>query len=408
MNRNFLNLSAIWLVFLLIGAYYCRLIPLWEGFDEWGHYAFVEHLRLHHGALPRTTDRVTEEIRQSVQSARIRHEASDPLFVFEAQQPPLYYWILSIPNRIWLGADISTRVHRLRILSVLLASLAIPFAYLAALQLFYSRRIALSVCALIAVMPMLMIDIARIGNESLAIALASWLILLLLRKKAPALGIALGLGLLTKAYFLAFIPILILRRRIYSLLVAIVIGGWWYWRNFRLTGTWTGEIMDVAATRLGWSVKLAAVGKVHWLRVLDVALWTHIWTGAWSFFTLRSWMYRVFELIFALLAIMVVYGLAKRPFGHFKRKLALLCSIELLFAIGIAYQALSIFLEKNISFGPGWYFYALVVAEALLLTSGMLILAGRRRVLFAMGFLIALFAAMNVYSAVFILARHYR
>jgi hypothetical protein len=155
-------------------------------------------------------------------------------------------------------------------------------------------------------------------------------------------------------------------------------------------------------------VKLAAVGKVHWLRVLDVALWTHIWTGAWSFFTLRSWMYRVFELIFALLAIMVVYGLAKRPFGHFKRKLALLCSIELLFAIGIAYQALSIFLSKNIYFGPGWYFYALVVAEVLLLTSGMLILAGRRRVLFAMGFLIALFAAMNVYSAVFILARHYR
>jgi hypothetical protein len=407
MNRNFLNLFAIWLIFLIRGVFYSNLIPMWEGFDEWGHYAFVEHLRLHAGALPRTTDRVTEEIRQSVQSARIQHEASDPLFVFEAQQPPLYYWILSIPNRMWIGADISTRVHRLRISSVLLASLAIPFAYLAALHLFYSRRIALGVCALIAVMPMLTIDIARIGNESLGVAVASWLILLLLQKKDPALGLALGLGLLTKAYFLAFIPILILRRRLYSLAVAIAIGGWWYWRNFRFTGTWTGEIMDVAATKLGWTAKLAAIGKVHWLRVLDVALWTHIWTGAWSFFTLRSWMYRVFELIFAVLAIMIVYGLAKRPFGRFKRKLALLCSIELLFALGIAYQALSIFLAKNIYFGPGWYFYALVVAEALLLASGMLILAGRRRVLFAMGFLIVLFAAMDVYSAFFILARHY-
>ena len=47
--------------------------------------------------------------------------------LFEAQQPPLYYWILSAPNRIWAGADISTRVHRLRILSVLIASLDDPF-----------------------------------------------------------------------------------------------------------------------------------------------------------------------------------------------------------------------------------------------------------------------------------------
>src|SRR5579863_9716479 len=138
MNRNFLNaryyLIAVWLIFLISGAYYCRLIPLWEGFDEWGHYAFVEHLRLHPGTLPRTTDRVTDEIRQSVQSAPIRHEAQDPMMLFEAQQPPLYYWILSVPNRIWIGADISTRVHRLRLFSVLLASLTIPFAWFAALE----------------------------------------------------------------------------------------------------------------------------------------------------------------------------------------------------------------------------------------------------------------------------------
>jgi hypothetical protein len=401
-------LAAIWLAFLIRGAYYCQLIPLWEGYDEWGHYAFVEHLRLHSGSLPRTSDGVTEEIRQSVQSAAIRHEAADPMMLFEAQQPPLYYWILSAPNRLWIGAPISTRVYRLRILSVLIASLAIPFAYLAALELFSSPTLALSVCALIAAMPAFMIDIARIGNESLAVALGSWLILLLLRRKAPALGVALGLGLLTKAYFLVFIPILILRRRIYSLAVALAIGGWWYWRNFRLTGTWTGEIMDVAATKSGWSAKLAAAAQVHWLRVLDVALWTHIWTGAWSFFTLRSWMYRVFELVFAIAAMMIVLALVKRPFGRFKGQLLLLSSLEMLFALGIAYQAISAFVVNRVSFAPGWYFYALVVAEALLLTSGMLILAGRRGVFLAMGILIGLFVSLDVYSAIFILTRHYK
>lgn len=414
-NRNFLYLVAIWMVFLLHGTYYCYLIPLWEGFDEWGHYAFIEHLRLHSGALPRTTNGVSEEIRQSVQSAPIRHEATDPMMLFEAQQPPLYYWTLSIPNRMWIATDISTRLRRLRIFSVFIASLAIPFGYLAAWELFYSRRMALTVCALITAMPALMIDIARIGNESLGVGLGSILIWLLLRSnvvqastRAVALGVALGLGLLTKAYFLIFIPILILRRRIYSLLIAIAIAGWWYWRNLRLTGTWTGEIMDVAATKLGWYAKLAAVGHVHWIRVLDVAMWTHIWTGGWSFFTLRSWMYRVFELIFAIVAIAIVSALARRPWARCKHKLAMLALLELLFAAAIAYQALSIFMAKNIFFAPGWYFYALVVAEALLLASGVLILVGRKKVFWAMFSLIGLYTVMDVYSAVFILARHYR
>jgi hypothetical protein len=83
-------------------------------------------------------------------------------------------------------------------------------------------------------------------------------------------------------------------------------------------------------------------------------------------------------------------------------------SLEALFIAGISYQTLTIYLEKGISFTPGWYFYALIVAEALLLATGMLILAGRKRVLLAMGFLIGLFAALDVYSAIFVLARHYK
>lgn len=29
--------GRIWLIFLLRGTFYCCFIPLWEGFDEWGH-----------------------------------------------------------------------------------------------------------------------------------------------------------------------------------------------------------------------------------------------------------------------------------------------------------------------------------------------------------------------------------
>jgi hypothetical protein len=401
-------LTAIWLVFVLRGAFYCRFIPLWEGYDEWGHYAFVEHLRTNAGSLPHTTDGVTEEIRRSVQSARFLHEAADPLKLFEAQQPPLYYWLLSIPNRFVLPTDIATRILILRLFSMWIASLAIPFGYLAALEVFHSRSIALSICALITAMPELMIDIARIGNESLSIAIASWLILLLLRKRAPMLGLALGLGLLTKAYFLAFLPILIFKRRFDSLAAALAISGWWYWRNILLTGTLTGEIMDVATKKLGWTAKLAAIGNQHWLRALDTALWTHIWSGAWSFFTVKSWMYRVFELIFALLAVLVLYAIFKAPISRTKGKLRMLVFLEALFIAGIAYQSLAIFQNTGLSFAPGWYFYTLVVAEAILLATGLFVLVGRRRVVPAILCLTALFASLDLYSTIFVLARHYK
>lgn len=400
-------LAIIWLIFLIRGAFYCRLIPLWEGFDEWSHYAFLEQLRLHPFVLPRITDPITEEIRRSVQTQPIRHEAADPMLLYEAKQPPLYYWILSIPNGILHALPIEDRVFWLRVLSVLIASLAIPFGYFIALELFGSRKLALTVCALIASMPGLMIDIARIGNDALSVAIASWIIWLLLGKKSPWLGLAFGAGLLTKAFFLAFVPLLILRRRFYSLAAAVAISGWWYWRTIRLTGTITGETMDAAASKLGWSAKFVAMFHDNWLRTLDSMVWTHIWTGAWSFFTVRSWMYRIFEAFFAAAALAIVVALLRRPWGQFKRKLALICSMEVLFAIGILYQALSIFIAKNVYFAPGWYFYLLVDAEAVLLTAGMLVLAGRKRVFIAMAFLVALYVALDLYSSIFVLARKY-
>ena len=400
-------LALIWLAFLVRGAFYSRFIPLWEGYDEWSHYAFLEHFRFHGGALPLSSDGVSEEIRQSVESGEFKHEETEPLKLYEAQQPPLYYWILYLPNRIFSDAPIAVRVHRLRLFSILIASLVIPLAYLAARQLFYSRRIALAVCALIASMPELMIDVARVGNECLSIALASWIVLLLLRKKAPALGLAMGLALLTKAYFLAFLPILVIRRRFYSLGAALAISGWWYWRSFHLTGTLSGEVLDVVAAHMGLGARLHMIGKVNWFSVLDAAAWTHIWNGAWSFFSLRSWMYRIFELLFVVAVVMLLRTLLKRPMGIFKSKIALLASLEALFAAGMSWQTLATFLAKGISFSGGWYYYVLVTAEALLLASGAMIFAGRRRVIWAITFLTTLYAALDLYGVNVVLAKHY-
>jgi len=73
---------------------------------------------------------------------------------------------------------------------------------------------------------------------------------------------------------------------------------------------------------------------------------------------------------------MVVYALLRRPLGRFKGKLALLLSLEALFIAGISYQTVSIFLVKVSPSRPAGIFYALIVAEALIISSGMLIFSG--------------------------------
>src|SRR5438046_4931833 len=128
-------------------------------------------------------------------------------------------------------------------------------------------------------------------------------------------GALLGAGLLTKAYWLAFIPLRIVvalirimracgaRQSAAGLVLGLTLpttmAGSWYWRTWQSTSTLSGEQIDVAAARFTVAEKLAAARKVDWIVALDELAFSHIWIGAWSFSGVRSWMYRVFELIAA-------------------------------------------------------------------------------------------------------------
>lgn len=37
-----LILVTLWTCFLLRGFFYCSFLPIWEGYDEWAHFAFVQ------------------------------------------------------------------------------------------------------------------------------------------------------------------------------------------------------------------------------------------------------------------------------------------------------------------------------------------------------------------------------
>ena len=151
------------------------MLPMWEGWDEYAHFAWIQHWS-DRGTLPHTTDSVSREIDESMRlaplpwelnwigppylthadwwalpvterderarklaelSPALAHQPAVPIngrpFVFyEAQQPPLFYWLASLVARPAGNWPIHDRMLLVRLFSVLLASMAIPFTFLAA------------------------------------------------------------------------------------------------------------------------------------------------------------------------------------------------------------------------------------------------------------------------------------
>ena len=446
------------LAFLLRGAFYCVEQPLWEGFDEWAHFGYVEHLA-RYGRLPARSEPASgplqrslelaplpaaavgnspsllthdawwrvpaEERRRREQELRGLHASGAPPApgappIYEAQQPPLYYLLLAMPYLGVRGAPLVTQVFVLRLASLLIAAAGLWICYRLFRAVPACRRAAAPLVLLLALWPGLAIEESRIANDTLSLAMGATFLLAtfrVLRRDAGTrdwllAGAALGLALLTKGYFLALIPVLPLaavgRRKnlpqcLAALATAFLIGGWWYLRAWLATGTISGEILDSAAAGYGLAGRLAAIPHINWLRVLDTAATTHIWPGGWSFLNVRAWMYRVFEIPALAGAIGVVLLLRRR----YEPRLGVAATSYLLFCLALAYFATLVFLMRHYSMAPGWYLYGIVGVEAGVLASGFTGLAGPRRSAAAVAALAILAAAFDLYTVQFVSIPYY-
>src|SRR5258706_5725895 len=123
-------LVCIWIIFLVRGLFYVSFVPLWEGFDEWSHYAVLQNMATTGRLLIGANDRVSREVQASLelapmpwQASGLKHDgywrlaeaerkdreqklrslpaawAREPAeggeHIYEAQQAPLYYWLLA-------------------------------------------------------------------------------------------------------------------------------------------------------------------------------------------------------------------------------------------------------------------------------------------------------------------------
>jgi 4-amino-4-deoxy-L-arabinose transferase-like glycosyltransferase len=448
-QQNNRMLLLLWTCFMVRGIFYSVLFPVWEGYDEFAHFAVVQHLVTTH-LLPLTTTPVSKEVQESLKLVPLpwllrdlelphtthdeywklpeeernrrqrafgllpREWAKQPgtvkLLNWEAQQPPLYYWILSFPLQLAGDWSLPGRVVLLRLLSVGLASLVVPLGFQIARRVLGSVEAATGIVALLAAMPELMVDLCRVGNDSLGLLMYSLLMYAAFRfverpkrlSTAALLGLSLGLGLLTKAYFLTALPAVavimvcscgtgsrsVLRRRVlyqglFAATLAFLISGWWYWRNHVVTGSFSGVMPDAALRNTSlWDV-LRQIPRVDWRSALDSIMVSHIWFGNWSFLQVRSWIYHVFMYAVPLsllgLAIVIVAPRVKKdwqfPFLASRKHLIVLIVVYGFFWLGLLYHVLITFAAQGFSTSQGWYLYCQVVAEVLVITTGLLALS---------------------------------
>lgn len=460
-------LLAVWFCFVARAFFYCAALPMWEGFDEWSHFGVVQRMAFRGEALVSRDSPLPRDVAVSLELVplpwelrnlpppsathdvfwrlapveRARREVlfraiptawaledAAKLQTYEGLQGPLYGWIMTPLLLAARHAHLATQVLLLRWFGVTIVSLVIPLTFFACRRVFRDPSLALGCAAVVAAMPGLLIDVAHISNESVAVVLFTLLLWLsleiadqgLTRFRALSLGGVLGLGLLAKAYFLtALPPVAVLlawkcRRDRRALLVPIttaIIAGWWYVRNQLTTGAVSGMLESVALPHATLGDQLRQAGRIHWAGVIDSVMFSHLWLGSWSTLMVRSWMYHFLYLLIALAAAGLVWD-ALRPARTSQVRAALpafaiLAMFFLVFWLGQLYHAIVLFMVWGMATTLGSYLYAVVTAEVALCVAGLRAIVPRAARRLVAPFGVAIFALLDLYTMHFIALPYY-
>lgn len=418
-GRKLASLAVLWACLMVRLGFYAAILPLWEPMDEWAHFAVVQSVAMRgewlavrdrpiprnveaslhltplawemrrlgtatvtHDdwwRLPETERRARSEALRSIPQSWVFENGNAAFSNYEAQQPPLYYWLAAPVLWLLRGRALTEQVLALRWFTAVVASLTLPLVFGVGYELLEDSRMALGCAAVLAVMPGFAGAVARVGNDGLAApvyALLLWSGLRYWRKPSARsgclVGAALGLALLTKAYFLTAVPVVVAlllwrrpvrRRGLAICCIPVLLAGWWYVRNALADGSLltSGSMAGVHASP---TAVLANVPHVPWLRAVDAILFSHIYALGWSWLTVRSWMYHIFYVLVALAAAGLVRWLRKPGLLWVAAFYACFCAGEL-------WHAALMFTARGVPVSMGWYLYGAVAAEVPLAVAGL-------------------------------------
>lgn len=422
----FLYLAAL----LAMGLFHLATTPIFEGFDEPGHYSairqiaylgkitmreesYVDQLVLgYQGPLPydsgsppfdrgmvygkfvrdqKLIDSYMAQYRESVPPAHFAFSA-EPNNLYR-QHPALYYALMAPVLRLVDGTPLVTQIFILRSLSYLLAVSGVALGILA-----ISKRermdpgqqgfpLLLGFLIYPYLSPMFFPEFARVGSDSLCLFLVGLLAYLFSKwrssggdlRSSVSIGVVLGIGLLTKAFFIPvaaaiFMYVLIptfaarsvkqdLVKRIPALagifLPAVIIGGGWYVYNHLVYGSFSGSNLGIwLAQRGGLLANLGGTFSLAvFVRGLATAVVTYIWGGTQS---LAHLPYLTYAPLLAALGCIVAAFCFRLRKVHLADPLWLSMWLAAFFALGIGGHAVSNMAMGGNGNTPGWYFHILM------------------------------------------------
>jgi hypothetical protein len=346
---------ALLLAALLTGIGWVAVLPPWEGFDEEAHYSYIQEIAdtkhvpvyrqshvssdidayrregpftnggLSYRDLFSSPEHVAAAARLREPPERPREFAPGEGENWQLQHPPLYYLLMGPAYALTAGWSWINQLFALRALSYITAwaglviGITETFRYLAARRDQDATRFEPATVAAIMAgwpffVPMFFPEMARVGNDSLSLLLAgvSWALLLRVLRSGDRprdyalLGGMLGLGLLTKAFF---VPIgagiaIFLALRIYllhrdgasaetrsrliglalTLVVAAILGAPWYLYKWLIYGAMSGSVDQILVDQSGGVVagleeKFSLYSLVRGIAGIVASF---AWAGTWT------------------------------------------------------------------------------------------------------------------------------
>ena len=406
----------------LIGLAHVAFLPPWEGFDETAHWSYVQELadtghppRYAVDGLSRDTDRYPGPMTYSGSApfdrtgrltlrayrklgapaltggpTRYAPNASDN---WQAQHPPLYYALLAPVYLLTRGWGWVDGLFALRAVSFLMAFIGFAVGVLGTMRVAEARFGAWTGPIMAAwpfLFPLFFPEFARLGNDSLCLLCAgcAWATLARLLAgnggwlSAIGLGVALGLGLLAKAFFLpigAGVGLMLLLRwwtggrrqrwlaqALLAGLVALAIGGWWYVQKRLETGSLTGSDEFIRLNRAGGARLMAEnFSAPELVRGLAVILGTFLWAGTWSLGR-RSEVWLIGP---ALLLLVSGADYVRRLLRGAELLAWAPIALAVPMAAGLVYHVF-VWMAGTSAVTPGWYFHILAAPLGLAVAIG--------------------------------------
>jgi len=395
-----------------LGLVYSFTVPLWESYDEDGHFAYVRYLAKHRTLL-QPGDPEAEQ-------------------VWERFQPPLYYLVVA-PSIAWLelGASfpgpernpylvngnaginyalhpdsreslsdpIALAVRVARAVGVALSTASVVFVYLGARRLWpRDRATAWAAASLYAFWPLFLFVGSMVTNDVLITALSAAAFYLTIRlaadgfrlRRALALGAVVGAALLTKLNAFALLPVVALAL-VMSLARAPYRASPWKARRFGLALAGLG-LAVVAAVGLLSSLKFVTshvfqlntlteflryapglgeaspTGSGLVTSALRYAFRTYLASYGWGNLETYRWLYWVWPVGVGLAVLGLIMGIIQRAHGAGGLRILTLMTLHV---IGFVAVSLALVITyQNIYLTPGRFLLPALPAVSCLLVLG--------------------------------------